>query len=140
MESIRCSPAAWFTLPEYSTRDRRIGGFLLPANMAAVIDWKRLNTNAAVWNPPGAKYDGTTFYPERFAHLKPSQYRYSFLQFGIGTRKCIGKNFAVLIMKLVLVNLLQSYRLEALDGDKEICLEEGRFTRTPKKAVRFVKL
>ncbi|MCJ1381495.1 hypothetical protein MMC17_004606 [Xylographa soralifera] len=151
IESTRLCPATWFSLPEYSPNPKRIAGFLIPPSTPIIIDWKRLNTQSPIWNPepiPGQKepITGLTFNPNRFDSLSPSQYRYSFLRYGIGPRKCIGKNFAALIMKTMLVEVLSSYRLEIDARDKgrveqrAFELRDDRFTITPKQVVRFVKI
>lgn len=87
-----------------------------------------------------------TFSPQRFATLSPSQYRYSFLRYGLGPRKCIGKNFAAIIMKIMLVEVLRSYQLQFRDQDKRkgeqrsFDIRDDRFTITPQQTVRFVKI
>jgi cytochrome P450 len=150
MESIRLCPATWFSLPEYSPHDKRIAGYLVPAGTPVIVDWKRLNTQSPVWNPqpnPGeAKpVTGMTFSPERFASLSPSQYRYSFLRYGLGPRKCIGKNFAAVIMKMMLVEVLGKYSLQFLDQDRDKVetrafeIRDDRFTITPKQVVQFTR-
>ena len=54
------------------------------------------------------------FRPERFLERKYSPYEY--LPFGGGSRRCIGNNFALLEMRLVLANLLRTFRFESAEG------------------------
>jgi len=155
LESTRLCPATWFSLPEMSPNDKWIGGYKVKAGTPIVIDWKRLNTQSPVWNPPGeGSITGLDFEPRRFRQLQPKQYRYSLLRFGIGPRKCIGKNMSGVLMKIFLIKILGAYKLE-LDDDGSGCSEpaarggkktptefeirEDRFTVTPKQSVRFVK-
>jgi cytochrome P450 len=143
MESVRLCPATWFSLPEYSPHEKVIDGYRVPAGTATVVDWKRLNTQSDVWNPTSdPAVTGDTFEPRRFQKLNPSQYRYSLLRFGLGPRKCIGKNFAAVIMKTFLLLVVSQYRLEMQDELKseKIATRDDRFTITPKQAVRFVRI
>ncbi|KAB2569566.1 Cytochrome P450 monooxygenase lepD [Lasiodiplodia theobromae] len=150
MESIRLCPAAWFSLPEHATADTTVGGFAIPAGTPCIIDWWHLNTQSPVWTKPacfagdgdGAP-DGTAFHPQRFAALAPQEYRWSFLRFGLGSRKCIGKNFGGVIMKAFLVPVLREWRLESVGLTREeekglVETRQDRFAVTPDRRVRFV--
>ena len=144
--------SAGFTLPESATADTTVGGFLLAAGTPCIIDWMRINTEAPFWNPEHqaahpAKHacDGKMFWPERFETLSATQYRWSFLRFGLGQRKCMGKNMSPVIMKLFVSAVLRDYRLEVNDGFAEgasdhVEVARDRFTVTPRQAVRFVRL
>ncbi|KAK0618757.1 Cytochrome P450 monooxygenase lepD [Lasiodiplodia hormozganensis] len=148
MESIRLCPAAWFSLPEHATADTTVGGFAIPAGTPCIIDWWRLNTQSPVWTKPtcfpdGDTPDGTAFHPQRFAALAPQEYRWSFLRFGLGSRKCIGKNFGGVIMKAFLVPVLREWRLESVGLTKEeerglVETRKDRFAVTPDRRVKFV--
>ncbi|KAF2680077.1 cytochrome P450 CYP5293A1 [Lentithecium fluviatile CBS 122367] len=143
MESIRLCPAAWFSLPEYATSDMTVGGYRIPAGTPCIIDWWRLNTQSPVWNSSGIS--GTTFWPRRFQQLGPQEYRWSFLRFGLGSRKCIGKNVSSVIMKAFLVAVLKEWELltagVAKSEEKEMVdTRSDRFTVTPDQGVRFVAI
>ncbi|KAI9723332.1 MAG: hypothetical protein M1812_001215 [Candelaria pacifica] len=132
-ESIRMSPAAWFSLPECTAIPKTIGGYRIPAGTPVVIDWRRLNSESEVWGS-----DGHQFRPERYAEISSSQYRYSLLRFGIGPRKCLGKNMADLITKLTIVTVLEGYRLSGVMGN--VVLRKDRFTCTPQQLLQFNSL
>lgn len=150
IESTRLYPAAWFSFPEYSPNTKTIDGYRIPPKTPIVVDWKRLNTESPVWNPgpiPGStepNVTGSMFEPRRFKKLSQTQYRYSLLRFGIGPRKCLGKNFASVMMKLFLVLVLSEYSLELQEEEGErseaVELREDKFTITPKQIVRFVSI
>ncbi|KAF2669309.1 cytochrome P450 [Microthyrium microscopicum] len=138
-ESVRLAPAAWFSLPEYATNELTISGYKIPAGVPFIVDWARLNTQSPVWNPPDSKITGAQFYPRRFANLASKDHRWSFLRFGIGSRKCIGKNFSPVMMKVFLIELLQQFELSVNDGE-QVETRRDRFTVTPKKTVKLSKI
>jgi cytochrome P450 len=138
-ESIRLNPAAWFSLPEYATSDMTVGGFRIPAGTPCIIDWWRLNTQSPVWNK--GDVSGTSFWPQRFQQLGTQEYRWSFLRFGLGSRKCIGKNVSSVIMKTFLVAVMKQWELQTVGSAKTEGMVEtrkDRFTVTPDQKVRFL--
>jgi len=78
-----------------------------------------LNAGSSVWIPLHAIHRDAKYYPnpekfvpERFSdenkhNIKP----YTYLPFGIGPRNCIGSRFALLENKLIIVNLLQNFKI-----------------------------
>lgn len=118
-----------------------IDGYRIPAGTPCIIDWWRLNTQSPVWQQGG--YSGTSFRPERFRSLSPQDYRWSFLRFGLGSRKCIGKNVSGVLMKTFLVGVLQKFDLQSVGPTSEEEMSEtrkDRFTVTPDKRVRLLSL
>ena len=118
-----------------------IDGYRIPAGTPCIIDWWRLNTQSPVWQQAG--HSGTCFRPERFRSLSPQDYRWSFLRFGLGARKCIGKNVSGVLMKTFLVGVLQKFDLQSVGPTSEEEMSEtrkDRFTVTPDKRVRLLSL
>ncbi|KAL7944855.1 cytochrome P450 [Trichoderma barbatum] len=108
MESMRYTPAFWFSLPECTAVAKTIGGYQVPANTAVVIDSGRLNKEAVTW---GA--DGHDFRPERFNEITQSKCRYGFMKFGAGgaSGRCLGKHVADITFKLTIVVVLKKFLL-----------------------------
>ena len=76
--------------------------------------------------------DPKIFYPPRH---EVKRHPASFLAFGLGPRNCIGMKFAIVEMKLALVNLLRSYELHpSKNTPKELSFVEG-IVRQPKDGV-----
>lgn len=80
-----------------------------------------------VWEDP------LTFRPERFLDttLPPLTY----LPFLVGPRKCIGNNFALLEMKIVLGEILRNFELQLVEG--EDLREEFKITLAPVSGTRL---
>ncbi|GKZ36801.1 hypothetical protein AbraIFM66950_008033 [Aspergillus brasiliensis] len=133
MESVRMSPALWFSLPEKTATEKTIGGYRIPAQTSTVIDWKRLNTTPAIWGS-----DGERFRPERFADISPTAYRYGLLRFGIGRGRCLGKNIADMMLKMVTVAIVQRYYMAP--AGKEKGTRQDRFTVTSEKEIEFTPI
>ncbi|KAL5357896.1 cytochrome P450 [Aspergillus floccosus] len=132
MESLRMSPALWFSLPEKTAIDKIIGGYHIPAGTPTIIDWKRLNTTPGIW---GA--DSEVFRPERFAGISPTAYRYAFLRFGIGSRRCMGQNIAIVMLKMVVIEVLGRYSM-TMGSDSGI--RNDRFTVTSEGEIEFIPI
>lgn len=122
-----------FSLPEKTAAEKVIGGYLIPAQTPVVIDWKRLNTTPAIWGS-----DGEQFRPERFADISPTAYRYGLLRFGIGRGRCLGKNIADMMLKMVTVAIVQRYFMKP--AGKEKGTRQDRFTVTSEEEIVFTPI
>jgi cytochrome P450 len=90
-----------------------IGRYRLPASTPVVIDIRRLNTNPLTW---GA--DADEFNPERFASLAPKDYRYGYVRYRVMSVKaseCLGRHMADALLKLVVVGVLELYKVEEVE-------------------------
>lgn len=64
--------------------------------------------------------------PERFFSQNVTTNEFLWLPFGTGPRNCIGERFAMMQMKVAIVSLLASFRLEfTADTPKTIELEKA---------------
>jgi cytochrome P450 len=80
-----------------------------------------------------------SFYPERFAlENAGARPRFAYLPFGAGPRTCVGLNFAVTEILVVLALLLQRFRLE-LAMDPARVRAEPSVTLRPNPGV-YIKL
>ncbi|KAF2686196.1 cytochrome P450 CYP5293A1 [Lentithecium fluviatile CBS 122367] len=134
LESLRVTPAMYFSAPECTSQPKRIDGYLIPPNMPTIIDVRRLNTHPSVW---GEGQDAQAFRPERFQTMPPSAYKNALLRFGIGASKCMGKNMADLMIKLSALRVLERYVLVKGDS-KDSGL--GGYTVSKNGEVEFLPL
>ncbi|KAK3298366.1 putative cytochrome P450 [Chaetomium fimeti] len=114
LESIRLNPALHFSPVACTAEDKTIGGYRIPALTTCTTDVWRINTDRGAW---GA--DAETFRPERFAGVNPSSYRYSFIKWGVGSSKCMGKNMADLLLKMTVVAVLERFELRPAETEVE---------------------
>lgn len=71
-----------------------------------------------------AKYfpDPETFDPFRFNEISSS-----FLAFGLGPRKCLGQQFALLQVKALIFTVMKKYSVETLNSSFEVPANEQKF-------------
>jgi cytochrome P450 len=101
-EALRLYPPAW-AISRRSLGPDVIGGIEVPTGTLAIISPWLVHRRAATWPAPEA------FRPERF--LDPASGRTAYLPFGQGPRLCIGRDFALGEMAVVLSRLLLTHRV-----------------------------
>lgn len=92
------------------TESCTINGVHFPKDTHVLVPIYAMHMDPEVWPNPG-KFD-----PRRFTREeKAKRHAYSYMPFGHGPRCCIGKRFALLQIKLVLIKILREYRVETTD-------------------------
>ncbi|XP_038141280.1 cytochrome P450 3A30-like isoform X2 [Cyprinodon tularosa] len=82
----------------------RIQGITIPKNMIVQVPVYALHRDPDLWPDP------EEFKPDRFSkENKHNINPYAYLPFGMGPRNCLGKRFALVMIKLALVKVLQTY-------------------------------
>ena len=112
-EALRLFPPAW-ALSRRSHRADVIGGRAVPAGTMVIVSPWLLHRRGGSWADPLA------FRPERFlgtgAGAGAGTGRAGYLPFGQGPRLCIGREFALGEMVMVLSRLLAAYRVGVPQG------------------------
>ena len=104
-------------------KDIEILGHKVPAGVLVSVSQKALHHHPKYWDNPD------TFDPERFLGNKEIV-PFTFIPFIVGPRKCIGKNFAILQMKIFLSIWLSRMIFEKLpDCKEEIVTEQSLLVR-----------
>jgi cytochrome P450 len=107
-EALRLYPPAWAISRRAHTADV-LGGRAVPVGTLAIISPWVLQRRAESWPDP------LTFCPERFLAAGTDRAD-GYLPFGLGPRLCIGREFALGEMVVVLSRLLAGHRLELPPG------------------------
>ncbi|XP_035787678.1 cytochrome P450 3A19-like isoform X2 [Anopheles albimanus] len=103
-ESLRLLPVIPF-IGRKPTQDITIGKYILPAGVDVFIDIFSIHHNSTYWGE-----DADQFRPERFA--TKTYDRSTYLPFSAGMRNCVGEQYAMISMKIMLIKILTSYRID----------------------------
>lgn len=105
-ESMRLLPAIPLVGRE-TQEEMEIGILTFPKGVTLLIHLFNLHRRIDIW---GA--DANQFNPERFRPEKAAKrHSHSFLPFSEGLRDCIGKTYAMLAMKTIIVKFLSHYKV-----------------------------
>eukprot|EP00076_Gallus_gallus_P004885 NP_001316437.1 cytochrome P450 3A80 [Gallus gallus] len=128
-ESLRLHPPGG-RIERICKKTVEFNGVTIPKDMVVMIPAYVLHRDPAYWPKP------EEFRPERFSkengeNIDP----YTFLPFGAGPRNCIGMRFALLIVKVAMVVLLQNFSFKPCkDTPIPLVLDTKGFMQ-PKKPI-----
>lgn len=110
-EALRMYPQQWQGWRRCLEEDE-IGGYRIPAGTDIFFSSYHLHRHPDFWDDPD------TFRPERFTPEEVARRdRSSYIPFGSGQHLCIGNQFALTEMLLVLASAIQRYRIELATTD-----------------------
>jgi cytochrome P450 len=101
-EAMRLYPPIWF-FTRVAAEDGLIGGRMVPAGGVIAISPYVIHRNPATWSRPDA------FDPARFQKGAPAIARCAYVPFGDGAHMCIGNNFAMAEMQLIVAMMMQAF-------------------------------
>ena len=105
-EVMRLYPPAW-TVSRTALEDDVISGYNVPAGSSVMVSPYVIHHNPRYWPDPD-KFDPSRFSPEQ----QEKRPKFAYIAFGGGPRSCIGGNFAMMEMQIVITMLLQAVRLK----------------------------
>lgn len=127
-EALRLYPPAW-SFSRSPESDDVLNGYRVQKGSIVLMSSYVTHHNEALYPAPFA------FQPERFLHEKEkAQPRFAYYPFGGGPRLCIGNNFALMEMALVLATLTQQFRVELEPGQQLVT--DALITLRPKGGLR----
>ncbi|GAB0086096.1 Cytochrome P450 [Sergentomyia squamirostris] len=80
--------------------------YTIPAKTHFAIGIVTLHRDKTVWGPKAEEFDPDHFLPEKFEKIHP----YAYVPFSAGPRNCIGIKYAYMLMKVLVVHLVSSYK------------------------------
>jgi cytochrome P450 len=107
-ETLRLFPSV-FTIVRETIKHDNAAGIDLPARSVVMIAPWVLHRHHKLWDDPPA------FRPARFMPDQPPPARFSFMPFGAGPRICVGAQFAMTELVLVLAALIARFRVTRVD-------------------------
>ncbi|ELU08623.1 hypothetical protein CAPTEDRAFT_220705 [Capitella teleta] len=103
-ETLRLYPIVSATARE-PQRDVVLHGYNVPKGTFLAVPFSVLHRQPEYYENP------MEFNPDRF-HPEAHRTLYAFTPFSLGQRSCLGKQFAMVTMKIVLIKFLQNFRYE----------------------------
>jgi cytochrome P450 len=102
-EAMRLRPPVW-AFSRIASQADHLGGYAIPAGTFIMVSPWLLHRSPELWQDPLA------FRPERFAAEPAAAIpRHAFLPFGAGARACLGRQFALLEIRLIHARLMQRF-------------------------------
>jgi len=112
-EAMRLYPPVW-VIPRDAIRDDEIGGCRIPAGSTILLSPYLTHRHPDVWENPEA------FDPDRFEPAQcKARPRHAYFPFGGGPRLCMGADMATMEMLLIMVMVVQRFRLALASGHRE---------------------
>jgi cytochrome P450 len=128
-EALRLYPPAYI-LARTSIAPCTIGGYELPAGSTVVFSQWITHRDARFFNDPDA------FIPERWLDgLEDRLPAGAYFPFGDGPRRCIGQNFALMEVVLVLATIAQKFQFRLVPGQKIV--PDPLVTLRPRNGIRM---
>jgi cytochrome P450 len=109
-ESMRIYPPAW-AVGRRTIEEDEMGGYKIEKHTNVLIPLIYLHHSERFWEEP------ERFMPERFApETRNNIDRFVYFPFGGGPRVCIGNNFAMLEMEVILITLYRQFTFRLKEG------------------------
>jgi cytochrome P450 len=109
-EAMRLYPPAGGVMRQ-PLHDLELGGYLISKGSSIAISVYAMHHDPKLYPDP-ERFDPDRFCPENEAALP----RYAYLPFGAGPRVCIGNSFAMMEARLILLTVLQHWKLALAPG------------------------
>ncbi|NWI60453.1 C340 protein, partial [Calyptomena viridis] len=128
-ESIRLYPAGG-RIERVCKKTVELNGVTIPKGMVVMIPAFVLHRDPEYWPEPDE------FRPERFSKENKEGFDpYTFLPFGAGPRNCIGMRFALLVMKVAVVVVLQNFSFRTCEDTPIPLVLDSKGFMQPKKPI-----
>jgi len=109
-ESMRLYPPAW-AMGRFARDDFHLGDYFLPAKTTVLISQFVTHRDPRYFPDP-LRFDPNRFTPD----AKSRRTKFTYFPFGAGVRQCIGESFAWMEGVLLLVTLVQKWKLSLVPG------------------------
>lgn len=130
-ETLRLYPQAYLLFARFAAEPVAVGGYTIPKGAMVNTVVYVVQRDPRWWPEPG-RFEPERFTPERMAKLPQC----AFIPFGAGPRVCIGLNFALMEMVLIVATLLRRFRVALAPGQGD-AVPLPLFSLHPKGGVRL---
>ena len=109
-ETLRLNPPAWI-IGRHSLGADKLGEFDIPKHTNCLIPVYYIHRSPKYWEDPEA------FKPERFnKENSKGRHKFVYFPFGGGPRLCIGNNFALMEMQVIVPMIIRALKLKKAKG------------------------
>jgi cytochrome P450 len=130
-ETMRLYPPTWAAFPREPLTEVTLGGQnLRPGEWVYIAPWGTQRDPRFFPNP--LKFDPGRFLPDRIGEIP----QYGYIPFGGGPHICIGLNFAMMEMVLIVQTILQQFEVQMSEGAPE-AIPEPLIAIRPRGGVRL---
>ncbi|MFS4493333.1 cytochrome P450 [Maribacter sp. 2308TA10-17] len=112
-EGMRLYPPAYY-IDRMSIEEDELGEHTIPKNVMILLAVYELHRDPDFWEKP------EEFQPERFNPENKKDFSKYYYPFGAGPRMCVGNNFAMYEMILVVARILKRYQIELHTKEVEL--------------------
>jgi len=113
-EALRLYPPFWL-VDRVAVEDDRVGDLVIPKGTTLIVYIYGAHHSPELWDQP------EIFQPARFSKENRKHHTpFSYLPFGGGPRGCIGGNYAMLQMLMILGEILRQYDLRLAPGESVV--------------------
>lgn len=128
-ECLRLYPPSWIT-DRVALEDDEVQGFHIPKGSRVIPYIYGLHRSEKLWPDP------THFDPLRFSkEQRKERHNFAHMPFGAGPRQCIGRHFATMEMKMIILKLIDRYDFDLVKNQKVDILP--LVTLRPKNGIHF---
>lgn len=111
LEALRLYPPVWI-MPRQAVARDEIAGYRIPARSLVMLCPYITHRHPAFWDSPEA------FDPDRFSEQRSAErHKGAYFPFLAGPHQCIGNDFAVMEMQLVVARIFQEYDFTSMPGE-----------------------
>jgi cytochrome P450 len=128
-ETLRLYPPA-FVIVRQALADDLVDGVLVPGRSLVLIAPWVLHRHRRLWDRPDV------FDPSRFLPGAAPPPRFAYMPFGVGPRVCVGAQFALTELVLILAIMLREFRIEL--AEKRIVTPVGMVSTQPENSPHFL--
>lgn len=106
-ETMRCHPVAT-TITRKAGKDLQLKNLVIPEGVVIEVSLNAMHMDKEYWGE-----DVAEFKPERFANgvAAACSHKHAFIPFGLGPKICIGNNFAMMELKIMVARMLRRFQL-----------------------------
>jgi len=111
-ESLRMFPPV-STYSRFLNEDLKLPSYVIPAGASVIVHAYTLHRNPEIYPKPDE------FIPERFSkEASAERHPFAFVPFSAGPRNCIGQKYAMLELKLTIIDIVTNFELISVEPIK----------------------